>query len=132
VPPERAALVMGMLLSVPVSVGWVDKAAARVSAQLGKTAPHSAGQEEEKEEADPEEKDKAAAGAPHVLIVRTPDGRLTFLQATGSPSAATSIRPPPTASPPSTPSAAPSQESPGYRHSPPQPDTNSRHPVNGH
>jgi transposase len=112
VPPERAALVMGMLLSVPVSAGWVDKAAARVSAQLGKagfdeamiaalaaepvlaadetpvnvldkTAPHPAGQQE-KEEADPGEKDKAAAGAPHVLIVRTPDGRLTFLQATGS------------------------------------------------
>jgi hypothetical protein len=114
VPPERAALVIGMLLSVPVSAGWVDKAATRVSAQLGKagfdeamiaalaaepvlaadetpvnvldkTAPHPAGQEqEEKEEADPEEKTKAAAGAPHVLIVRTPDGRLTFLQATGS------------------------------------------------
>ena len=34
---------------------------------------------------DPEEKDgKAAAGAPHVLITRTPDGRLTFLQAIGS------------------------------------------------
>ena len=37
------------------------------------------------EEKDPEEKDgKAAAGAPHVLITRTPDGRLTFLQAIGS------------------------------------------------
>ena len=36
---------------------------------------------EEKEEADPEENDKSAAGAPHVLITRTPDGRLTFLQA---------------------------------------------------
>ena len=36
VPPERAAQVMGMLLGVPVSAGWVDKAAARVSAQLGK------------------------------------------------------------------------------------------------
>jgi Transposase IS66 family len=36
-------------------------------------------------ETDPEEKDgKAAAGAPHVLIVRTPDGRLTFLHAIGS------------------------------------------------
>jgi Transposase IS66 family len=42
-------------------------------------------------EADPEEKDgkpqdakKEAAGAPHVLIVTTPDGRLTFLQALGS------------------------------------------------
>jgi transposase len=111
VPPERAALVMGMLLGVPVSAGWVDKAAARVSAQLGKAgfdeamiaalgaekvlaadetpvnvldkaAPQPAAREEE--EADPEEKDKAAAGAPHVLIVRTPDGRLTFLQAIGS------------------------------------------------
>ena len=36
-------------------------------------------------EKDPEGKDgKTAAGAPHVLIVRTPDGRLTFLQAIGS------------------------------------------------
>jgi len=36
VPPEHAAHVMGMLLGVPVSAGWVDKAAARVAAQLGK------------------------------------------------------------------------------------------------
>ncbi len=113
VPPERAACVMGMLLGVPVSAGWVDKAAARVCARLGKagfddamvaaltaedvlaadetpvnvlgkTAPQPAAREEEKEEKDPEEKEKAAAGAPHVLIVRTPDGRLTFLQAIGS------------------------------------------------
>jgi hypothetical protein len=36
-------------------------------------------------EADPEDKDaKPAAGAPHVLIVTTPDGRLTFLRALGS------------------------------------------------
>ena len=113
VPPERAACVMGMLLGVPVSAGWVDKAAARVCARLGKagfddamvaaltaedvlaadetpvnvlgkTAPQPAAPEEEKEERDPEGKQKAAAGAPHVLIVRTPDGRLTFLQAIGS------------------------------------------------
>ena len=112
VPPERTAAVMSMLLGVPVSAGWVDKAAARVSAQLGqagfddamiaaltagdvlaadetpvnvlgKTAPQPAAREEEQEK-DPEEKEKAAAGAPHVLIVRTPDGRLTFLQAIGS------------------------------------------------
>ncbi len=112
VPPERAAQVMGMLLGVPVSAGWVDKAAARTSAQLGKagfdeamiaalagetvlaadetpvnvldkTAQPAA--RDENEETDPEEKDgKAAAGAPHVLIVRTPDGRLTFLQAIAS------------------------------------------------
>ena len=36
-------------------------------------------------EADPEEKNgKDPAGAPHVLIVTTPDGRLRFLQALGS------------------------------------------------
>jgi transposase len=112
VPPERASQVIGMLLGVPVSAGWVDKAAARVSARLGKAgfgeamlaalagegvlaadetlvsvldrtapapAPDGGG------ERDPEEKDgKAGAGAPHVLITRTPDGRLTFLQAIGS------------------------------------------------
>jgi transposase len=117
VPPERAAQVIGMLLGVPVSAGWVDKAAARVNAQLGdagfddamivaltaedvlaadetpvnvldRTAP-AAGEAPEAgdkgQEKDPEEKGaKAASGAPHVLITRTPDGRLTFLQAIGS------------------------------------------------
>jgi hypothetical protein len=120
VPPERAAQVMGMLLGIPVSAGWVDKAAARVSAQLQAggfdeamlaalaaedvlaadetpvnlldgTAPPApaAGRApeagEKEQERDPEEKrGKAAAGAPHVLITRTPDGRLTFLQAMAS------------------------------------------------
>ena len=113
VPPERAAQVMGMLLGIPVSAGWVDKAAARVAAQLGKAGfgeamlaalaaedvlaadetpvnvldktAVPAAVPEEKDEADPEEKEgKAVAGAPHVLITRTPDGRLTFLQAIGS------------------------------------------------
>jgi transposase len=36
VPPERAAQVIAMLLGVPVSAGFVDKAAARLSAQLGR------------------------------------------------------------------------------------------------
>jgi transposase len=110
VPPERTAQVMGMLLGVPVSAGWVDKAAARVAAQLGnagfdeamiaalaaeevlaadetpvnvldKAASQPAAREEEE---DPEDKEEAAPGSPHVLIVRTPDGRLTFLQAIGS------------------------------------------------
>ena len=111
VPPERAALVMGMLLGVPASAGWVDKAAARVSARLGDagfddamTAALAAEKvlaadetpvnvldrtalpapaPEEAEQADPEE-EQAPAGAPHVLIVRTPDGRLTFLQGIAS------------------------------------------------
>jgi transposase len=112
VPAERASQVIAMLLGMKVSAGWVDKAAARVSAQLraagfddamiaalaaedvlaadetpvnvlDKTAPrHAPG---ETGNSDPQEKDgKDAAGAPHMLIVRTPDGRLTYLQAIGS------------------------------------------------
>ena len=110
VPPERAARVMDMLFGVPVSAGWVDKASSRLATQLaegglgeamlaalaaenvlaadetpvnvlGKTAPQPAGREEKEE--DPEE-GRAAGGAPHVLIVRTPDGRLTWLQAIAS------------------------------------------------
>src|SRR6266480_1003397 len=113
VPPERAAQVMAMLLGVPVSPGWVDKASARLAAQLGKAgfddamraalaaqdslaadetpvnlldnnAPQPAARDDDGDEQDPEGKEKAAAGAPHVLIVRTPDGRLTWLQALGS------------------------------------------------
>ena len=112
VPPERAAQVMAMLLGVPVSAGWVDKASARLAAQLGKggfeeamlaalagqdalaadetpvnvlnkNAPQPAAREEG-EEQDPGGREKAAAGAPQVLIVRTPDGRLTWLQALAS------------------------------------------------
>ena len=114
VPPERSAQVIGMLLGIEVSAGWVDKAAARVAAQLGKAgfeeavlaalaaegvlaadetpvnvldrdAPASEPTTgEDAQEKDPEEKEKPASGSPHVLITRTPDGRLTFLQAIGS------------------------------------------------
>jgi hypothetical protein len=105
---------MGMLLGVRVSAGWVDKASARLSRHLGQAgfdaamcaalaaepvlaadetpvnvldtnAPQPAVQEDEEEEqGDPEEKEKTAPGAPHVLIVRTPDGRLTWLRALAS------------------------------------------------
>jgi hypothetical protein len=34
VPAERSAQLIGMLLGTEVSAGWVDKAAARVNAQL--------------------------------------------------------------------------------------------------
>jgi transposase len=113
VPAERSAQLIGMLLGTDVSAGWVDKAVARVSAQLGKSGfgaamtaalaaedvlaadetpvnvldrtPQPAPEPGGKDEKDPAEKDaRAAAGSPHVLIVRTPDGRLTFLQAIGS------------------------------------------------
>ena len=111
VPAERSAQLIGMLLGTEVSAGWVDKASARVSARL-KAAGFDeamiaalaaedvlAADEtpvnvldktpvcvpEPDGETDPEEKDgKTAAGAPHVLIVKTPDGRLTWLQAIGS------------------------------------------------
>ena len=113
VPPERAARVIGMLFGAEVSAGWVDKASSRLAARLGRAGldaamlaalagekvlaadetpvnvlgkgavPQPPAREEEGDR-DPEEKDKAAAGAPHVLIVRTPDGRLTWLQAIGS------------------------------------------------
>jgi hypothetical protein len=36
VPPERAAQVIAMLLGIAVSPGWVDKASARLAAQLSK------------------------------------------------------------------------------------------------
>jgi transposase len=112
VPAERSAQLIGMLLGTEVSPGWVDKASARVNARLkaagfdeAMTAalaaedvlaadetpvnvldktPLPAPVPEEKA-ADPEEKDgKPAAGAPHVLIIRTPDGRLTSLLALAS------------------------------------------------
>jgi Transposase IS66 family len=113
VPPERAAQVIAVLLGIAVSPGWVDKASARLAARLGKagfdaamlaalagekalaadetpvnvldkTAPPAPAGDEEPDKDPGEEKAKAAAGAPHVLIVRTPDGRLTWLTALAS------------------------------------------------
>jgi len=102
-----------MLTGEDVSPGWVDKAVARVSARLraggfdhalaaalaaedvlaadetpvnvlDKT-PFPAPEPDDADEADREEKDeKAAAGAPHVLIVTTPDGRLRLMLALAS------------------------------------------------
>jgi Transposase IS66 family len=108
VPPEKAAQVIGMLLGVPVSAGWADKAASRLARQLagagfedameaalaaegalaadetpvsvlGKAVPAAAAGPD-KDEADPGEEGKAPAGAPHVLAVRTLDERLTWLR----------------------------------------------------
>lgn len=113
-PPERAAQVIGVLLGATVSAGWVDKASARLSALLaragldeamlaalaaqgvlaadetpvnvlGKGTALQPATPKGQEEQDPEEKDgKAASGAPHVLIVRIPDGLLTWLAGIGS------------------------------------------------
>jgi transposase len=113
VPAQRSAQLIGMLLGTDVSAGWVDKAVARVNAQLGKAGfddamiaalaaedvlaadetpvnvldktPLAAAAADEDEAADPEEKDgKTPAGAPHVLIIKTPDARLTSLLAIAS------------------------------------------------
>jgi transposase len=113
VPPEKAAQVIAMLLGVPVSPGWVDKASARLARQLGKAGfedameaalaaedalsadetpvnvlgralPSPAGAGEPGDDADPGEERKAAAGAPHVLAIRTLDERLWWLRAIGS------------------------------------------------
>ena len=110
VPPERAAHVVDMLLGVRVSAGWVDKAGARLSGQLEQAgfdpamcaalaaepvlaadetpvnvlAPGTPASAAGPEEEDPQDGGKTASGAPHVLVVRTPDERLTWLQALGS------------------------------------------------
>ena len=114
VPAERSAQLIAMLTGEDVSAGWVDKAVARMSARLraggfdeamaaalaaedvlaadetpvnvlDKT-PLPAPAADDAGEADPEEKDgkKAAAGAPHVLVVTTPDARLRLLLALAS------------------------------------------------
>src|SRR5262249_14561803 len=42
VPREKAAQVMGMLPGVPVSAGWVDKAASRLARQLARAGSEDA------------------------------------------------------------------------------------------
>lgn len=94
VPAERAANLIGMLLGVPVSPGFVDLASDRLSARL-----EGAGFDEAMEAALASEPVLAAdetpvsltdpragiaeddAGAPHVLVVRTPHRGLTWLRA---------------------------------------------------
>ena len=114
VQAERAAQLIGMLTGEDVSAGWVDKAVARMSGRLRAggfdeamaaalaaedvlaadetpvnvldKAPLPAPAADDAGEADPEEKDgkQAAAGAPHVLVVTTPDARLRLLLAMAS------------------------------------------------
>jgi transposase len=99
VPPERAAQVIGMMGGFPVSAGWVDKASSRLSAGLEKAGldeamtaalasrPVLAADETPVSVASrggDAQEEKEAAGAPHVLVVRTPDGDLTWLTAIAS------------------------------------------------
>jgi transposase len=113
VPPEKAVQVIAMLLGVPVSPGWVDKAAARLARKLAgagfeeameaalaaqdalsadetpvnvldRTPPALAAGQGNEDEADPGEEQKAQPGAPHVLAIRTLEERLAWLRALGS------------------------------------------------
>jgi transposase len=97
VPSERTANLIGMLLGVPVSPGFVDLASERLSARLDDAGfdaamesalaaePVLAADETPVNLLDPAaglaEED---AGAPHVLVVRTPHRGLTWLRALGS------------------------------------------------
>ncbi len=101
VPAERTANLIGMLLGVPVSAGFVDGASERLSSRLedaGFDAAMQAALEQEPVLAADETPvnllDPRAglasdeAGAPHVLVVRTPHAGLTWLRALGSRQAA--------------------------------------------
>jgi hypothetical protein len=99
VPAERAAKLIRMLLGVPVSPGFVDKASARLSDRLEEAGFDGAmqaalaaepvlGADETPvsvltREADPDT-GEPETGSPHVLVIRPPGGRLTWLRALGS------------------------------------------------
>jgi len=97
VPSERTANLIGMLLGVPVSPGFVDLASERLSARLQDAGfddamqaalagePALAADETPVNLLDPHAGlAEADAGAPHVLVVRTPHRGLTWLRALGS------------------------------------------------
>ena len=101
VPSERAANLIGMLLGMPVSAGFVDLASERLSARLEDAGfddamqaalakePVLAADETPVNLLDPHAGlAEADAGAPHVLVVRTPHRGLTWLRALGSRQAA--------------------------------------------
>jgi transposase len=102
VPAERAAHLIAMLLGVPVSAGFVDRASARLDEKL-----QAAGFDDVMQAALAGERVLGAdetpvnvltpdtglgtgepGGAPHVLIIRPPGGKLTWLRALGSRRAA--------------------------------------------
>ena len=103
VPSERAARLIAMLLGMPVSPGFVDRASARLDEKLRAAAFDDAMQAALADEpvlgadetpvnvltrdTDPET-GEPQEGAPHVLIVRPPGGKLTWLRAMGSRRAA--------------------------------------------
>lgn len=103
VPAERTAHLIGMLLGTPVSAGFVDKAASRLDGRLREAgfddamqaalvAAPALGADETPVSVLTAEQDpdtgKPDGGSPHVLIIRPPGGKLTWLRALGSRRAA--------------------------------------------
>jgi hypothetical protein len=99
VPVERAACLVGMLSGQAVSAGFVDKANARLAAQLTGAGFEEAMQaalmaepvltadESPVEVVTPavdKETGQPVPGAPHVMVLRTPDERLVLLTALDS------------------------------------------------
>lgn len=99
VPTERAAHLVGMLTGQNVSPGFVDKANARLAAQLTGAGFEEAMQaalmaepvltadESPVEVVTPakdKDTDRPVPGAPHVMVLRTPDERLVLLTALDS------------------------------------------------
>ena len=99
VPAERAANLIRMLLGIPISPGFVDKANARLSERLDEAgfddamqaalaAEPALGADETPvnvltPDADPGT-GQPEAGPPHILVIRPPGGKLTWLRALGS------------------------------------------------
>jgi transposase len=99
VPAERAAKLIGMLSGVPVSPGFADKANARLSDRLcgagfdeamqaALAAEPALGADETPVNVLTPDVDPGTGepetGSPHVLVIRSPGGRLTWLRALGS------------------------------------------------
>ena len=99
VPAERTAHLIGMLLGMPVSAGFVDKAASRLDGRLrdagfddamraALAAEPALGADETPVSVLTPDEDPDTGGSPHVLIIRPPGGKLTWLRALGSRRAA--------------------------------------------
>ncbi|HEY2268406.1 MAG TPA: IS66 family transposase [Streptosporangiaceae bacterium] len=99
VPAERAAHLIRMLLGMPVSPGFVDKASTRLDGKLQDAGSDEAMQAALAAEpvlgadetpvsvlapaADPQT-GEPETGSPHVLVIRAAGGKLTWLRALGS------------------------------------------------
>jgi hypothetical protein len=99
VPAERAAHLIRMLLGMPVSPGFIDKASGRLDERLqdagfdeamqaALAAEPALGADETPvnvltPDVDPDT-GEPETGSPHVLVIRPPGGRLTWLRALGS------------------------------------------------